>query len=50
MNMSDRDAIWSVYLYYQYGEKTIVDRLVEWAWMQKKLIFAMSRLNFMRSL
>lgn len=36
MNMSDRDAIWSVYLYYQYGEKTIVDRLVEWAWDAEK--------------
>jgi hypothetical protein len=30
--LADRDAWWSIYLHYQYGEKAAVDRLVEWAW------------------
>jgi len=27
-----RDAWWSIFLYYQYGEQGAVDRLVDWAW------------------
>ncbi len=31
-SMGDRDAVWSTFLYEQYGEKTSVDRLIDWAW------------------
>ncbi|MDE0077709.1 MAG: hypothetical protein OXO50_09330 [Caldilineaceae bacterium] len=30
--MAERDAWWSIFLHYQYGEKGSVDRLVDWAW------------------
>lgn len=30
--LADRDAWWSVFLHYQYGEHGAVDRLVDWAW------------------
>jgi hypothetical protein len=31
-NLADRDAWWSTFLHYQYGEHKAVDRLVDWAW------------------
>jgi hypothetical protein len=31
-SMPKRDALWSVFLHYQYGQKGAVDRLIEWAW------------------
>ncbi len=33
--MAERDAWWSIFLHYQYGEHGAVDRLVEWAWSQE---------------
>ena len=30
--MPKRDAWWSVFLHYQYGEQGSVDRLIEWSW------------------
>jgi len=31
-SMPERDSWWSTFLHYQYGEKTTVDRLIEWGW------------------
>lgn len=31
MKLPDRDEFWSIYLHYQYGEKTSVDRIIDWA-------------------
>jgi hypothetical protein len=31
-SMADRDAWWSTFLHYQYGQHEAVDRLVDWAW------------------
>ena len=36
LKMPDRDAIWSIYLFYQYEQKGAVDRLLEWAWEAEK--------------
>lgn len=30
--LAERDAWWSIFLHYQYGEHGAVDRLVDWAW------------------
>jgi len=30
--LPERDAWWSIFLHYQYGEQGAVDRLVDWAW------------------
>lgn len=30
--LADRDTWWSIFLHYQYGQHSAVDRLVEWAW------------------
>lgn len=30
--IAERDAWWSIFLHYQYGEQGAVDRLVDWAW------------------
>jgi hypothetical protein len=30
--LAERDAWWSVFLHYQYGNSDAVDRLVDWAW------------------
>ncbi|MCK4395994.1 ATP-binding protein [candidate division WOR-3 bacterium] len=32
--LAKRDAFWSKFLHYQYGEKGSVDRLIEWAWSE----------------
>lgn len=32
LELADRDAWWSVFLHYQYGQHSAIDRLVEWAW------------------
>ena len=34
-DLASRDAWWSVFLHYQYGEHSAVDRLVEWAWFEE---------------
>jgi hypothetical protein len=31
-NMADRDSWWSKYIFYDYGSKHAVDRLLDWAW------------------
>lgn len=31
-SMAERDADWSIFLHYQYGNKRAVDRLIDWAW------------------
>lgn len=31
-SMPKRDAWWSTFLHYQYGERGAVDRLIEWSW------------------
>lgn len=36
LKMPDRDAVWSIYLFEQYGGKGAVDRLLEWAWEAEK--------------
>jgi len=30
--LADRDAWWSIFLHYQYGEHGVIDRIVDWAW------------------
>jgi len=30
--LAERDAWWSIFLHFQYGEHGAVDRLIEWAW------------------
>lgn len=32
IGLAERDAWWSVFIHYQYGEHRSVDRLVDWAW------------------
>jgi hypothetical protein len=32
LKLADRDARWSTFLHYQYGEHGAVDRLIDWAW------------------
>lgn len=32
-SMPDRDAWWSTFLHFQYGQHEAVDRLVDWAWI-----------------
>ena len=33
--LAERDAWWSIFLHYQYGEHGAVDRLVDWAWSEE---------------
>jgi len=33
--LAERDAWWSIYLHYQYGEHSAVDRIVDWAWSEE---------------
>jgi hypothetical protein len=34
LEMSARDAWWSIFLYEGYGEKGAIDRLIDWAWSE----------------
>jgi hypothetical protein len=30
--LAERDSLWSIYIFYQVGEKGAIDRLIDWAW------------------
>lgn len=36
LEMSDRDELWSIYLFRNYDSQSAIDRLVEWAWDAEK--------------